>query len=355
MKIITIVGARPQFVKAAVISKKILEYENIKEIIIHTGQHFDDNMSDIFFQQMDIPKPSFFLGVNSCSHGEMTAKMLEKIEQILLAEKPDWVLVYGDTNSTLAGTLAAVKLQIKIAHVEAGLRSYNMSMPEEVNRILTDRVSNLLLCPTDNALDNLRNEGYENIKNCKIVQVGDVMQDAAYLFEPYAQAPDGMSSFVGYVLVTIHRAENTDNIEKINNIFESLIEIAKRIKVIFPLHPRTRSIINSNMINTGNILLIEPVGYFNMLWLIKNSKLIMTDSGGLQKEAYFFNKYCLTLRTETEWTELVENGYNHIVGSNKFKILEKYILIENKEFLKREELYGGGYAASRIINEILNY
>ncbi|MFM7682975.1 MAG: non-hydrolyzing UDP-N-acetylglucosamine 2-epimerase, partial [Bacteroidota bacterium] len=343
------------FVKAAVISKKFLEYENIKEIIIHTGQHFDENMSDIFFHQMNIPKPSFFLGVNSCSHGEMTAKMLEKIEQILLVEKPDWVLVYGDTNSTLAGTLAAVKLQIKIAHVEAGLRSYNMAMPEEVNRILTDRVSNLLLCPTDVAVNNLKKEGYDYIDHCKIAHVGDVMQDATYLFESYAQPPIGMASFFDFVLVTIHRAENTDNIENINAIFESLVEIANRTKVILPLHPRTRFIINSNRINTGNILLIEPIGYLNMLWLIKNCKLIMTDSGGLQKESYFFNKYCITLRTETEWKELVENGYNYIVGSDKTEIINNYISLENKDFLKREDLFGGGDAASRIVNEILNY
>jgi len=353
MKIITILGARPQFIKAGSVSRELSKYKEIEEIIIHTGQHFDENMSDIFFDEMKIPKPHYNLNINGLSHGAMTGQMLEKIEEILVKENPDWVLVYGDTNSTLAGSLAASKLDIKIAHVEAGLRSFNMKMPEEINRILTDRVSTLLFCPTQSAVDNLMNEGYSSLKNY-IIKNGDVMQDGAEFYASLARTPKEIEGKDGFVLATIHRAENTDDRNRLEGVFSALNEIAKEKTVVLPLHPRTKKILKDSKIRIENLTLIDPVGYLEMVWLIQHSSLIMTDSGGLQKEAFFFHKPCITLRDETEWVELIEYNYNVLVGANTSRILEAYA---NHTFNTKFDidLYGKGKASEEIVKNLLNF
>lgn len=352
MKILTILGARPQFIKAGSVSREITKHKEIEEIIVHTGQHYDTNMSDIFFEEMQIPKPNYFLGIGGKSHGAMTGQMIEKIEEVALKEKPDWIMVYGDTNSTLAGAIVASKLHIKLAHIEAGLRSFNMNMPEEVNRILTDRVSQILFCPTDTAIQNLKNEGYDNI-DCKIVKSGDVMQDGAIFYKSLAVKPK-INIKNDFILCTIHRAENTDDESRLRGILEALDEISEEVQIILPLHPRTKKIIKSLKLNIQNLTIIDPVGYLEMVWLIGNCSLVMTDSGGLQKEAYFFSKPCITLRDETEWVELVNCGANVLVGANKEKILEVYknhskFNIQNS----LPDLYGGGSASKIIITELL--
>ena len=308
MKIVTILGARPQFIKAGSVSRAIANHSDICEVIVHTGQHYDSNMSEIFFEEMHIPKPNYFLGIGGKSHGAMTGQMIEKIEDVVMQEKPDWIVVYGDTNSTLAGAIVASKLHIKLAHIEAGLRSFNMKMPEEVNRILTDRISQILFCPTDIAVENLEHEGFKNF-DCKIVKSGDVMLDGAMFYKDFSIKPkiDVQDNFI---LCTIHRAENTDDVTRLKNIFETLDLIAKERQVILPLHPRTRKILEHSSINTSRLTLVDPVGYLEMVWLIDHCSFVMTDSGGLQKEAYFFKKYCITLRDETEWSELVHVGMN---------------------------------------------
>ncbi len=342
-KIVTILGARPQFVKAAVLSRIIKKHNQIEEIIIHTGQHFDANMSAVFFDEMEIPKPAYNLAINSLSHGAMTGKMLEKIEAILLDEKPDAVVVYGDTNSTIAGSLAAKKLHIKVVHIEAGLRSFNMKMPEEINRILTDRISDLLCCPTKIAIKNLQNEGFDNLP-IQIVKNGDIMKDAvAY----YSKTSIKKSSIISdldlikneFVLATIHRQENTDDINKLKSIFAALEEIHKNCNVVLPLHPRTKKILDQNNIHP-NITLINPVGYFSILELLKNCKMVISDSGGLQKEAFFTKKNCIIVREETEWIELVENGFAEIVGSNQTKIIGAFNKYKNSKMDFNIELYG---------------
>ena len=378
MTILTILGARPQFIKAGTVSRAIKQYNSlitnhqspITEIIVHTGQHYDANMSDIFFDEMKIPKPDYFLGIGGKSHGAMTGQMMEKIEEVALKENPDWIMVYGDTNSTLAGALVASKLHIKLAHIEAGLRSFNMQMPEEVNRILTDRVSNILFCPTNTAVQNLKNEGFpftianhqSQITNQLITNIGDVMLDGAMFYKNLAQKPNHYTNTPitnNFILTTIHRAENTDDENKLKNIFEALNEIAKDKQIILPLHPRTKKILQESNIDTDNLTIIDPVGYLEMVWLIDNCSLVMTDSGGLQKEAYFFEKPCITLRDETEWVELVENGFNTLVGANKDKILEAYNQITNHQSSitnhQSLNLYGDGNASKKIIQELLNY
>ncbi|GLS89613.1 UDP-2,3-diacetamido-2,3-dideoxy-D-glucuronate 2-epimerase [Psychromonas marina] len=356
MKILTILGARPQFVKASSVSRAINNAENISEVIVHTGQHFDSNMSKIFFDEMHIPVPKYNLNINGLSHGAMTGQMIEKIEEILQLEKPDWVLVYGDTNSTLAGSIAASKLHIKVAHVEAGLRSFNMKMPEEINRILTDRVSDVLFCPTSSALNNLKQEGYPNISsrgcNQSIVNVGDVMQDSAIYYKDFATKPD-VELANNYILATVHRAENTDNKERLSGIFDALNEIAKTKQVVLPLHPRTKAILEKNYDVSPNITMITPVGYLEMVYLIMNSDLIMTDSGGLQKEAFFFKKPCITLRDETEWVELIENQYNVLVGADKNKILDVFTRFDFNQDYDRD-LYGAGSASKRIVDKLIS-
>ncbi len=354
MKLITIIGARPQFIKAAAVSREIAKYKEINEIIIHTGQHFDANMSEIFFEQMHIPKPDYNLEINSLSHGAMTGRMIEKIEEVLLLEKPDWVLIYGDTNSTIAGSLAAKKLHINVAHVEAGLRSFNRNMPEEINRILTDKISDILFCPTDTAVRNLQNEGIGKSSLSQIVKCGDVMQDAAIFYANMSQKPE-IKIPKRFILATIHRAENTDDPKRLTSIFKALTSIANEIPIILPLHPRTKKIISNSQfsINNPQLIFIDPVGYLEMIYLLKNCSLVMTDSGGLQKEAFFFGKPCVTLRDETEWVELVENNFNEIVGADEDKIIlgyQKMIKIQNDYNIN---LYGNGEASKKIINKLL--
>ena len=351
MKILTVIGARPQFIKAAAVSRAIKKSNDIKEIIVHTGQHFDKNMSDIFFEEMSIPRPDFNLEINSLSHGAMTGRMLEGLEKTILDEKPDFVLVYGDTNSTIAGALAAKKLHTKVAHVEAGLRSFNMDMPEEINRILTDRISDILFCPTDTAVKNLKNEGFDNFPS-KIIKNGDVMYDAALFYKIKARKPE-VNLPDKFILATVHRQENTDDIDRLQNIFKALETISGETPVVLPIHPRTRKKLESANITPANIMLIDPVGYLEMIWLITHSELIMTDSGGLQKEAFFFEKPCITLRDETEWVELVDNGFNILAGADYDKIIASYRnFLENKPVFNME-LYGKGNASEIIVETLL--
>ncbi len=342
-KIVTVLGARPQFVKAAVLSRIISQHLEIEEVIIHTGQHFDANMSQVFFDEMEIPTPKYHLNIHSLQHGAMTAQMLSKIEEILIDEKPDAVVVYGDTNSTLSGALAAKKLHIKLIHIEAGLRSFNMKMPEEINRIITDRLSDLLLCPTDTAIANLKAEGFQNFP-AKVVKTGDIMKDAVSYYSEKSVEKSTIMKNLGlvsdnFVLATIHRQENTDNLENLNSIFKGLETIAKEMKVVLPIHPRTRKILEKNQTNF-NITLVDPVGYFDMLSLLKHCKLVVTDSGGLQKEAYFNQKFCIIVREETEWVELVNNGLAKIVGSNTQNLVESFTIFKQKTFNSTTELYG---------------
>jgi UDP-GlcNAc3NAcA epimerase len=354
IKILTILGARPQFIKAGSVSREIAKHEGITEIIVHTGQHYDANMSDIFFTEMQIPKPNYFLGIGGMSHGAMTGQMIEKIEEIATHEKPDWIMVYGDTNSTLAGAIVASKLHIKLAHIEAGLRSFNMRMPEEINRILTDRISNILFCPTDTAVNNLMNEGYDKL-DCRVIKSGDVMQDGAIFYKSLCVKPS-FDIQEAFILCTIHRAENTDDESRLKAIFEALNEIALEKQVVLPLHPRTKKMVENLNIDMQKLTIIDPVGYLEMVWLIEHCSLVMTDSGGLQKEAYFFTKPCITLRDETEWVELVECGANVLVGANKAKIIKAYKnSLESKVIDFDLDLYGGGKASENIIKDIMAY
>lgn len=358
MKIVTVIGARPQFIKAAAVSDAIIRSaangHAIEEVVIHTGQHYDPNMSDVFFNEMNLPKPKYFLNINGLSHGAMTGQMLEEVEKVLLEEKPDWVLVYGDTNSTLAGALAASKLHIKIAHVEAGLRSFNMRMPEEVNRILTDRISTMLLCPTQTAVDNLTKEGYDNL-DIAVAITGDVMLDASNLFVKHARKPS-FDIPNNFILSTIHRAENTDDRSKLTDIFRAINEVAENTAVVLPLHPRTKSYIAKYDIKIGgNVHIIDPVGYLEMIYLLQNCAMVFTDSGGLQKEAYFFKKFCVTMREETEWVELVAHGANILVGSDSSKIKEAFSKASTAIVDFNKELYGNGDASDLIIRRLLEH
>lgn len=354
MKIVTVVGARPQFIKAAVVSRAIKHNRNIEEIIVHTGQHFDSNMSDIFFEQMDIPKPDYQLEIASLNHGAMTGRMLEKIEEILIKEQPEWVLVYGDTNSTLAGALAASKLHINIAHVEAGLRSFNMRMPEEQNRILTDKLSKLLFCPTSSAKKNLLLEGYADDINYLPI-VGDVMFDAAKFYAKRSLRPTEFPSHIQlgkFVLATIHRAENTNDMSRLKSLIESLNEINKLEPVVVPLHPRTKAILEANKVAV-DFTILDPVGYLEMVYLLQHCCLVVSDSGGVQKEAYFFSKPCLVTRDETEWLELVEHGSNHLVGVEKTKILTAYAKARTSTIDYSLPFYGDGHSANEIVNYLI--
>jgi UDP-GlcNAc3NAcA epimerase len=350
MKIITILGARPQFIKAAAVSKKLREKH--EELIVHTGQHYDENMSKVFFDELEIPKPDYNLNIGSGNHGYQTGNMLIKIEEIYEKEKPDCVLVYGDTNSTLAGALAASKLLIPVAHVEAGLRSFNKAMPEEQNRILTDHISKYLFTPTQTAVNNLKNEGIVN----GVYNTGDVMYDAILHFSEIAEKKSNILNSLGlnsgeYILVTIHRAENTNNIDRLKNIIEALNESGE--KIVLPLHPRTKKFIESyNLSFSENIKVIEPIGYLDMVMLEKSSSKIVTDSGGVQKEAFFMAKPCITMRDETEWVETVENGWNVIVGANKEKIIDAINSFNPQS--ERENHFGDGNASSKIVEILSN-
>ena len=358
IKVVTIVGARPQFIKAAAVSRQmVLHSSQITEIIIHTGQHFDSNMSDVFFNEMDIPKPEFNLGIGGGTHGQNTGRMIEKIEQLFIEIKPDWVLVYGDTDSTLAGAVAAAKLNIPIAHVEAGLRSHNRKMPEEINRILTDHASDLLFTPTDLATENL---GHEGIPINRIRQIGDVMYDAALYYSKKISGHDAILGKLGiknekYVLATIHRAENVDDKIKLSAILDGFGKSG--LDIILPLHPRTRKKIDEfQLVLPHNIRVIDPVGYLDMVVLQKNAFAIVTDSGGVQKEAYFHKIHCITTREETEWIELVKCGANRLTGANSGLIadsLTKIQQLSNDVF--KNQFYGDGNSGEKLIMEILNY
>ena len=349
-KIVSIIGARPQFIKAGAISRKIVENTEIEEILIHTGQHYDSKMSEVFFKELGIPSPKYNLGIGGFSHGAMTGRMIEGIEKILLEEKPNFTLVYGDTDSTLAGALASVKLQIPVIHIEAGLRSFNMQMPEEINRILTDRVSSLLFAPTKRAVENLQREGFENF-DCEIVCSGDVMYDVALYYKDRAKKPN-MVFPKEFILCTLHRAENTENLQKMKNIFEALNKISSQIPVIMPLHPRTQNKILVNNIQAENIYFIEPLGYLEMVWALQNCVMVATDSGGLQKEAYYFKKPCITLREETEWVELLEVGCNCLVGADAEKIYQAFKKMSDINLNFDTLLYGNGNASQKILEVI---
>lgn len=349
MKVMTVIGARPQFIKAAVVSRAFRNHRpDVQEVIVHTGQHYDANMSEVFFEELDIPKPDYNLGIGGGTHGQNTGRMLEKIEDLMISESPDWVLVYGDTDSTLAGALAASKLHIPVAHVEAGLRSFNRKMPEEINRVLTDHVSTLLFAPTSTAKQNLIREGVEEKK---ISLAGDVMYDATLFYKEMAKKPDSIDEDFGnpegFVLCTIHRAENTDHPARLEGILNGLARCAK--PVILPLHPRTRAKISGFGLSfPENVTVIDPVGYLEMVWLEKNCAIVATDSGGVQKEAYFFQKPCVTLRDETEWVELVEAGWNRLVGADPEMISNSLNYDACEE--DSERLYGNGDAAVKIAN-----
>lgn len=352
-KIVTIVGARPQFVKAAAVSRELRK--QFCEILVHTGQHFDQNMSEVFFQEMEIPSPDYNLEINGVGHGAMTGRMLEKIEAVLLNEKPDMVLVYGDTNSTIAGALAASKLHIPVAHVEAGLRSFNMQMPEEVNRILTDRISNILFCPTLVAIENLKKEGFDNFEN-EIVCNGDVMQDAAIYYSQFSEEKSKVISEnnlveKSFVLATIHRQENTDDLNNLKQIISAFNTINQTHRVVFPMHPRTRNIIAKHNIHM-DFKPIDPVGYFDMIELLKKCEVVITDSGGLQKEAFFFGKHCVTAREQTEWVELIDNGFNVLTGADEKKLGEAVNMMINKKSDFDIDLYGKGEASKRIVEKL---
>ncbi len=352
MKVVTVIGARPQFIKSSILSKTISKHSEINEVIIHSGQHFDSNMSEVFFKEMEIKKPKYNLDINSLQKGTMIGKMIQKTEDILKIEKPDLVLVYGDTNTTLAGALSANNLNIPIAHVEAGLRSFNHFMPEEINRIITDKISTYLFCPTKKAIDNLKNEGLN--KKQKLFKCGDVMQDAAFYYAEKSSEKSNIISKINlskFILCTLHRAENTDNEMKLRSIVSSLNEIHKNNPIILPLHPRTKLKIKELGIKL-NVNTIDPVGYFDMIELLKNCDLVLTDSGGLQKEAYFFKKNCVTMRDETEWVELIENKVNIIVGSEKKKMVNgvEQMLAQKSNFTT--DLYGNGNACDMIVKEI---
>jgi UDP-GlcNAc3NAcA epimerase len=360
MKIVTVVGARPQFIKAAAVSRVLRSAPGVQEVLVHTGQHYDENMSEIFFRELEIPEPDYNLGIGSGSHGAQTGRMLEAIEEVLLREKPDWVLVYGDTNSTLAGALAAVKLHIPVAHVEAGLRSFNRRMPEEINRVLTDHAADLLFAPTEVAVRNLRREG---IPAERIHLVGDVMYDVAQYYGQKAEQRSGILEQLGveprgYILATVHRAENTDDPRRLRAIVGSLLEISREVPVIFPVHPRTRKAIEGNGLwneSAGNLRMITPVGYLDMIMLEKHARLIATDSGGVQKEAFFYRVPCVTLREDTEWVELVELGWNRLVPPTSVGSVVASILDTLKSPRRGTEglPYGDGHAAEKIV-EILH-
>ena len=356
MKILTVIGARPQFVKASVVSRAI-QAVGMTEVVVHTGQHFDYNMSQVFFDQMQIRKPDYNLEIHGLSHGAMTGRMLESIERVLVTEKPSLMLVYGDTNSTLAGALAAQKLGVRIAHVEAGLRSFNLTMPEETNRILTDRISSLLYCPTQVAVNNLKAEGFDNF-DCQIQQVGDVMLDAAIYYSTQSAFKSTITTSLNlhkkFVLATVHRQENIDNPANLKGIIDALNQINSTTQVVVPLHPRTKKMI-AELSLVPQFTMIDPVGYLDMVELLKRCELVITDSGGLQKEAFFFKKSCVTLREQTEWTELVEGGFNTLAGVGSEQIIAAFNKMENNSNSFNVNLYGDGNASNKIAGSIKKF
>lgn len=384
MNLMTVVGARPQFIKAAAVSRAIRDHnggiarESIREVIVHTGQHFDAQMSSVFFQQLGIPAPDHNLGISSLAHGAMTGRMLESIEGLIEQDAPDVLLVYGDTNSTLAGALAAAKLRIPVAHVEAGLRSGNPAMPEELNRVLTDRLSSLLFCPTDTAVHNLQAEGYpfpchprswpsrETLRDTaaspamqRIEEVGDVMYDASLYYAPIARERVRLAQWElserAYCLCTLHRAENTDNVLRLREILKALRCIANDCTVVLPIHPRTHKRLSElgELNALAGLLILDPLPYLEMLRLQMSAEVILTDSGGLQKEAFFHRVPCITLRNETEWRETVELGWNRLVGANHHAILAAW-RERTRPAADQCRPYGGGKAAESIVATLAN-
>lgn len=351
MNVVTVLGARPQFIKAAAVSGGFRERGGIREILVHTGQHYDDNMSEVFFRELDLPAPAYHLGVGSGPHGGQTGRMLERIEEVLQKERPDVVLIYGDTNSTLAGALAAAKLHIPVAHVEAGLRSFNRKMPEEINRVLADHLSRWLFAPTRLAVENLAREG---IAGDKVALVGDVMYDLALSVRDRVGSVDRWNLAAGqYILATIHRAENTDDPSRLAAIFNGLGAVSQRLPVVLPIHPRTKGAIRQAGLAgvEKRLRLIDPVGFLDMACLEKHARLIVTDSGGVQKEAFFHRVPCVTLRDETEWVELVELGWNRLVPPMSAAAVRDGVLatIDTRGQEPPLDLYGGGHAAERIV------
>ncbi|NUQ86766.1 MAG: UDP-N-acetylglucosamine 2-epimerase (non-hydrolyzing) [Anaerolineales bacterium] len=350
MKILTVVGARPQFVKAAAVNRVLCEKHT--EVILHTGQHYDESMSEVFFRELDIPEPDYNLGVGSAGHSAQTGEMLIRMEPIFEKENPDWVLVYGDTNSTLAGALVASKMHIPLAHVEAGLRSFNRAMPEEINRVVTDHLSQLLFCPAQKAVGNLKLEGVTS----GVHIVGDVMYDAVLRHSATAEKKSTILSSLNleskkYLLATVHRVSNVDETQTLLNILETFGMLGET--VVFPVHPRTRKAIQTAGFSLGeNVKLIEPVGYLDMLWLEKNARVILTDSGGVQKEAYWFGTPCVTLREETEWVETVEAGWNVVVGTQRGRIIDAVRNVSPPA--ARPNLFGDGTASQNIVRLLEN-
>lgn len=357
IRIATIVGARPQFIKAAAVSRVIRDdyADKIEEVLVHTGQHYDENMSKVFFDGLDIPHPRYNLEISGGSHGAMTGRMLEAVEKVLLEEKPDWVLIYGDTNSTLAGALAAAKLHIPVAHIEAGLRSFNMRMPEEINRILSDRISTLLFCPTETAVKNLNAEGITS----GVLNVGDVMYDIALYYRDRAKQQSKILSDLrlaerSFALATCHRAENTDDPNRLGGIVAALAEVARNMPVVFPLHPRTRKLIDDYGLkhHLDAVKVVEPLSFLDMVALEQAAKVILTDSGGVQKEAYFYGVPCVTMRDETEWVETVEQGWNQLVGASASAILAAVSQQVKSKQAGAAAPYGNGKAAHGIVAKL---
>jgi UDP-GlcNAc3NAcA epimerase len=356
-KILTVLGARPQFIKASVVSHAFRQSGQLREVLVHTGQHFDANMSDVFFDELDMIKPDHFLDIHGGGHGAMTGRMLEQLELVMQAERPDAVLVYGDTNSTLAGALAAVKLHIPVAHVEAGLRSFNMAMPEEVNRILTDRVSHWLFTPTNTASKHLVREG---VAPAAIEEVGDVMYDVALHHGQRVGATGRVLQWLAlapgaYVLATVHRAENTDHPTRLQAIVDGLEAVAQQMPVVWPMHPRTRGVLQSVgrlAALSPQLRLLDPVGYLDMVQLEKHAAVIATDSGGVQKEAFFYQVPCVTLRDETEWVELVDAGWNRLVPPISSGAVANAVIAAIGRKGYPIEPYGKGDAAQRIVNAL---
>lgn len=375
MKIVTIIGARPQIIKAAALSRAIIKFyhNKIEEVIVHTGQHYDENMSQVFFDELSIPHPNYNLNVGSGSHGQQTAKMLEGIEEILIKENPDFIVLYGDTNSTLAGAIAAAKLHIPITHIEAGLRSFNKKMPEEINRITCDHCATLLFSPTKAGFNNLIREGFNpnntkpyNADNPKIYHCGDVMYDNSKYFATIAREKVDIINRLNlnekpFILATIHRDNNTDQTERLTSIIEALVEIADNNKIVLPLHPRTKKLVEQNLdektktklYQCKNIQLIEPVSFLEMIELERNAEMIITDSGGVQKEAFFFMKPCIILRHETEWTEIVEAGTAILADANKDLIIESYNTFKAEPPRHYPSIFGDGHAAEFILEKMI--
>ena len=365
MKIVTIIGARPQIIKAAALSRAIKNNyaDRIHEVIVHTGQHYDDNMSQVFFDELGIPRPDYNLHVGSASHGVQTAKMMEGIEDILLAEKPDFIVLYGDTNSPLAGAVAASKIHVPIAHIEAGLRSFNKSMPEEINRIVCDHCSTLLFTPTLAGLNNLQREGFPmdndgpyTIDNPKVYHCGDIMYDNSLHFSSIADRKTDILQRLGltrktFVLATLHRDGNTDDPDRLNAILEAFTELAKETTVVFPMHPRTRK--HAVDFHPDNVIVTEPLSFLEMVQLEKQAQLILTDSGGVQKESYFFKKPCVIMRPETEWVEIVKAGAATLADADKDSILQA-----SRQYLQHPpvdfpEIFGDGHAATFMLEKMI--